>query len=374
VSWPELADTLRTRKLLATLGPRILEVAHGHATGEFASAVEQSLAAGRRHSVLLALVSEQAIGVLADANIPCAPLKGPPLAEAIYGDAGRRLSNDIDLLVGAEQLAAAAQAMRGMGYHPVPHQHADRSGLPLLHVLLLHERGELPPLELHWRIHWYERRFAHERLLPPAASAGECWRPAPVDELAALLLFYARDGFAGLRQASDLAAWWDVHHGELAPTALGELRRAYPALSRVLVVAAVAAERVVGLPAPEILSESAKPGLRGRVAARLANPNPDTSQSQLYAEMGLIDGLLAPHGGLIAFARRQLFPPREVREQHARDGRRRRRRSRLARGVGMLLRYGLAMRSVARPAWTGGEARRRQPRMTIGTGVPERQR
>jgi hypothetical protein len=94
-------------------------------------------------------------------------------------------------------------------------------GLPLLHFVLVHERGELPPVELHWRVHWYERSFARERLLPPAVDPPGDWRPAPADELAALLLFYARDGFIDLRLASDLGAWWDVHGAELSRELLG---------------------------------------------------------------------------------------------------------------------------------------------------------
>lgn len=351
VVWRELADMLRARKLLAALGPHILELVGGEADDEFASAVDRSLAAGRRHGAFVALVSDRATGALLNANIRCAALKGPLLAEAIYGDGGRRVSNDIDLLVDAEQLRAAAEAMRGLDYHPAPGQHLDGGGLPLLHLLLVHERQELPPVELHWRVHWYEERFARDRLLPAAASAGVHWRPAPLDELAALLLFYARDGFAGLRQASDLAAWWDRHHNEITPGGLGQLTRAYPGLSRVIPVAAMAAEHTVGIPAAEIIGGAVKPGLRGRVALRLMNPYPDSSESQLYAQMGLIDGLLTPRGGLTAFARRQLFPPREVLEQHARDSGRRRRHNRLTRGAGMMLRYGVAVRSVVRPAF-----------------------
>jgi hypothetical protein len=36
-------------------------------------------------------------------------------------------------------------------------------------------------------------------------------RLEPVEQLAALLLFYARDGFLGLRFVADIAAWWDRH-------------------------------------------------------------------------------------------------------------------------------------------------------------------
>ncbi len=131
--------------------------------------------------------------------------------------------------------------VRGLGYG-APTDHIQECGLPLLHFVLTHERGELPPVELHWRVHWYERAFARERPLPPSAVAGD-WRPAPADELAALLLFYASDGFVGLRLASDLGAWWDAYGAELRADGLEELLRSYPALAPVLPTAARAAER-----------------------------------------------------------------------------------------------------------------------------------
>jgi hypothetical protein len=338
VDWAPLADTLRARKLLPTLGPRVLELAGGRATTEFAAAVEQAIEAGRRQGAFLQLISLRAMAVLADAGIRSSALKGPLLGEDIYGDPGRRLSGDIDLLVAPEQLELAADVIRGLGYE-APTDYVDDAGLPLLHLVLLHERGELPPIEIHWRVHWYEQGFARDRLLPPEVDQTGGWRPAPVDELAALLLFYARDGFIDLRLATDIGAWWDAHGAELLPGALPALLRDYPALERVIPAAVRAAENTVGLPAAEIIGDMPKLGLRERMAVRLANPNPRSSQSQLYADVGLIDGLLTPSGGFRAFVRRQVLPPAEVLEQQAEHGERPRARSSVGRCAGMLARY-----------------------------------
>ena len=271
------------------------------------------------------------------------------LSEAIFGDPGRRLSSDVDLLVAPQELQAAVGVVRGLGYG-APADYVQDSGLPLLHFVLSHERGELPPVELHWRVHWYEQSFARERLLPPTFDTAPNWRPAAVDELAGLLLFYARDGFIDLRMASDIGAWWDVYGESLQPGELDRLLEAYPELARVIRVSVLVAANVIGLPAAGVLSEMTDLGLRERAAARLANPNPSPTSSvaQLYAEMGLIDGLLAPPGGFGAFVRRQLLPPSEVLDQQARHGARRRARSPLARGAGVLARYGLAMTRLAR--------------------------
>jgi hypothetical protein len=354
VDWSHMTAALRERRLLSTLGPRIMELAGGQAGDGFSSEVEQALASARRHGSFLHLLTGRVMSALAEAGIRCTALKGAALGELLYGDVGRRVSGDIDLLVAAEQLPAAVWIVRTLGYRP-PTDPVDEQGLPRLHFVLAHEREELPPIELHWRIHWYERTFATERLLPgrPTAAPG-LWRPAPAAELAALLLFYARDGFIGLRIAADLAAWWDRYGGALRPGALNDLLMVHPALAHVLRAAIAAAETTVGLPAPLILGDTYEVSLRGRAAARLANPNPRLSPSQLYAEMGLIDGLVTPPGGLRGFLRRQLLLPREVLDQRARRAPDRRTRTwlayvaRLTVRCGVLARYGLAVARIAR--------------------------
>ena len=347
VDWRQLARTLHMRRLLPTLGPRLVELAKGHTSDDFQATVDHAVDAGRRHGIFLQLVARRAIAMLADAGIRCSALKGPLLGEAIYGDPGRRPSGDIDLLVPPEQLQVAVEVIRALGYG-APSDYVDASGLPLLHLMLVHDRGELPVVELHWRVHWYERRFACDRLLPPVPESLGHWRPAPADELAALLLFYARDGFSDLRLASDLGAWWDVCGADLPVGALDELLRTYPALARVIGAALEVAERLVGLPAPLLVGNSPTLGFRGAVAVRLANPHPTASRSQLYADMGLIDGLLIPRGGFGAFVRRQVIPPPEVLDQQARHGARARARSPVARGVGVVGRYALTMTRLLR--------------------------
>ncbi len=318
VDWPALAQLLRSRGLLTLLGPRIRELSGGCAGGdEFADGLDRALAARRRQSTFLQLVSAQTIRLLADAGIRCSPLKGPQLGERLYGDLGRRPSSDVDLLVVPEQLHAAVEVVRRLGYGP-PTDRLDAAGLPALHLTLAHERDELPPVELHWRIHWYEASFARDRLLAPAGRRLEDWRPLPEDELASLLLFYARDGFVDLRLAADLGAWWDAYGDSLRAGALADACDAHPALARALRTGAHVAGRLIGLPVGRLLGGSARLGLRERAALRLANPNPRASLPQLYADIGMIDALLLPAGEKRAFVRRQLLPSRQVLEERAR--------------------------------------------------------
>jgi hypothetical protein len=340
IEWADLADSLRRRRLLALLGPRILELGAGDAG--FLVRVRETLQEGRRQAALLELVGDRVGASLAAAGIRSAPIKGPRLSEELYDDAGRRLSSDVDVLVAPEQLGAAVEVVRGLGYLP-PSDPVDAAGLPLLHFAMVHERGELPPVELHWRVHWYEERFASERLLPPTGIDRRGWRPDPADGLIALLLFYARDGFIDLRLPTDIGAWWDRHGSTLRPGALAEAGARYPELEAALETALAVAESVVGIPARAVLGRAPRLGPRQRLAARLAKPEPRISRAQLYAEKGMVEGLLAPAGHRAEFARRQLWAPPELREQQARHGARRRRRTPFGRSSGVIARYGLAV-------------------------------
>jgi hypothetical protein len=349
VDWSLVAELLRVRRLLPLLGPRVIElVDHVGVDDEFAVVVNRAVEAACRQGAALQLVEERVRAVLADSGIVSMTLKGSRLSEALYGDPGRRMSSDIDLLVAGDQLYNAVEAVRTLGYGS-PSDHVEDDGLPRLHFALIHERNQLPPVELHWRMHWYEGRFAEERLLPPKGAQVDVWWPAPGDELTALLLFYARDGFSNLRLATDLGAWWDTFGTQLQLGAIDELIQSYPALEHVLLVAVRVAERVVGLPAAQLTRQRSKLGARDRIALQLADPYPRSSDAQLYADIGLIDGLLMPRGSFRAFVRRQVFPPRDVLYEHARRSRKNRATSSVGHGARVLARYALAMARLVRP-------------------------
>lgn len=347
VDWSLLTELLRRRRLLPLLGPRLVELAADNGGDGFAADVTEALETFRRQGVFLQLIAERATSMLRGAGIRCSVLKGAALSEALYGDPGRRPSADVDLLVAREQLEDAVEVIRELGYG-APSDPVNELGLPRLHFALIHEHGQLPPVELHWRIHWYEERFASERLLAPSGEANDAWRPAPIDEFAALLLFYARDGFLDLRHATDLGAYWDAYGASFAPEALDAVSGSYPQLEPALLASATVAARTVGVPFDRLSRRGAKLSMRGRVAARLANPHPYASQPQLFADIGLIDGLLAPPGGFREFIRRQVFPPREVLDGHAQKAQRQHASSPLGHSVRVLGRYGLAMTRLLR--------------------------
>jgi hypothetical protein len=167
--------------------------------------------------------------------------------------------------------------------------------------------------------------------------------------MAALLLFYARDGFVDLRLATDIGAWWDAHGAEMRAEDLTRLLCTYPSLQRPLLAAAVSAERGVGLPSALTFEGAPTLDIRGRMAARLAdpNPNPRSRPSQFHATMGLVDGLLMPKGELREFIRRQVLLPRAVLDERAQKLERTP-RSQASHGARTLARIGLAATRLAR--------------------------
>ena len=277
--------------------------------------------------------------MLGEAGIAALPLKGPLLAEEVFGDFGLRETSDVDLLVAGEHLDAAVLILQEMGFEPPP-EPARGDGLPDLHYRLAHD--SLPTVELHWRVAWYETAFGRDMLGRSAPGANGLLRPDPRDLAASLLLFYARDGFHGVRYAADVAAWSDRRSPALEGAFLeGHLDR-YPALGAALTAAARAAEVVAGAPAPAWLGARAASGRRVALATRFADWAQQGDPDQLSANISLVGGLLGPPGSVWSFARRELLP------YELRAG------SKLAHAVKRCGRYGLALWRVRGDrTWTG---------------------
>jgi hypothetical protein len=149
----------------------------------FGHRLREALEPDRDLGVVGATLGERVLDLLARRGIRALPLKGTTLAEAVHGDASMRRSVDIDVLVPPDALLAAADALRSLGYRP-----DDLDGLPDLHLVVRHGLG-IPRVELHWRVHWYERRFSAEllegaRTAPDGPRRAEPAHEGPADRAA----------------------------------------------------------------------------------------------------------------------------------------------------------------------------------------------
>lgn len=298
---PDLIAALSRQRLLPLGGRRLEEHAGDLLTPAFRDAAEQATQENRRHAVVAEGLTLRMLAALDASGVRAMSLKGPFLARALYGDPAMRMSDDIDLLVAAENLSAAKAALRGGGYRPAS-EPDDR--LPILHSELVHEDAWMPRVELHWRVHWYETSFSRRALERAEPGPEGILRPRPVDELAMLLLYFARDGFFGLRLAADVAAWFDTRSVELPPDALARVADEHPGLRSALVTSAHVAERLVGVPAEPLGATRMEATHRRSLATRLANWNQRGSPAQIHANVRLIDGLLSPPGARGDYLRR----------------------------------------------------------------------
>jgi hypothetical protein len=314
VDFDVLAQALSRRALLGLVGTRLADLAPGRLPARFSDEVEAVVAWQRRRASVVIAITDRLLSVLESAGIEALPVKGPLLGQEVFGDAGLRVSQDIDLLVAVEELEEARRVLERIGYSLRGEHH---SGLPRLHHVLLHASGGMPSVELHWRLHWYETGFSAGVIARSGPDEARGRRPTPADELAMLLLFFSRDGFVGLRYPADVAAWMDAFGAQLEPHALDPLILAHPELADALMAALFVLERLVGLPVEQLTSLPLLAGARPRLAARLTDPTFRGSVDQLSANMTLVDWLLTPRGGQRAFVRRHLAPGRRaVREMY----------------------------------------------------------
>lgn len=293
---------------MGLLGSRALETAPGVLPPEFAAAVDRARAAARARGLALEGLAGHVAGRLETAGIRTLVLKGPLLARRLHGDEGLRETNDLDLLVDPARIDEAVAIAGELGYRAEPVDPGGRADdRPDLHHTLRDPDGRLTRIELHWRIDWYEDDFSRELLDRSAPGDGDLREPRPEDDIAALLLFYARDGLFGLRAPADIAAWWDRYGAGAGAFALAHHWERHPALRRALLAASVAAERVAAVPAQRVLPPSARPGARTRVAVALASPSGAGDPDRLAANASLVDHLLSPQGGQRAAVRRHVL-------------------------------------------------------------------
>ena len=306
-------------RLLAVLGrqrlihlgiARLGELGADELATQVASRLGPRLHAVRWKAVEQEMLTHAVVGTLEQHHIPAVPVKGAMLARRLFGDPGLRESEDVDLLVSSAHLEQAVPVLRErFGYH-APRGALRAGGRPLLHYRLGHPDG-LPTIELHWRLHWYEGRSGSAMVRRAVIDRGLA-RLAPADELACLLLVYARDGFAGIRPLADLAAWWDRYEDQLPTGGLAGFSREFPELGPALWAAATLADTLAGVPAAKLGMPGYSADRRARRAIRLANWQIAGVDEQILADIALVDLLLTPGRDVWTFIRRQILLPLDV--------------------------------------------------------------
>ena len=170
----------------------------------------------------------------AESGIPVVLLKGPSLAQRLYGDAALRPSRDLDLLVAKGDWARGEEALAAIGFAPM--READDYHRPWMR--------QTTKLELHFDVEnplAFDFRVADALARATAAEfMGEpCRLLAPEDELLYLCLHAARHGYERLGLVLDLrfAFEWLVTDG-------WQLRPGIAGLNGLLVLGLIMARRL----------------------------------------------------------------------------------------------------------------------------------
>ena len=170
----QLVALLKRTGLLVLLGGRLLALGSGELI-ELERELASFTTSARRWGTATELATLQVLDRLHAAGIRALPLKGSLLARELYGDVAARSSIDIDILVAPDDLRDCVAALSELGWRwETEARRID--GLPVLHETLVHP--SLPRVEVHWRVHWYERRFAAdalERAESPAPGTLSDW-------------------------------------------------------------------------------------------------------------------------------------------------------------------------------------------------------
>jgi hypothetical protein len=125
-------------------------------------------------------------------------LKGPVLAERLYGNAALRGCRDLDLLVGRADLTRAEDRLRAIGFVPGTGDDYHRLWSRATTTVELHHDVE-NPLAFN-----FEVAGAIERARPVEFQGEGCWQLAPEDELLFLCLHGVRHRFEQLSLILDL--------------------------------------------------------------------------------------------------------------------------------------------------------------------------
>ena len=141
-------------------------------------------------------------------DLAVVPLKGPSLADRIYGSTELRVSHDLDLLVSIHDLKRAEAVLTAAGFTPGSPDDYHRQWYRKTTTVELHHDVE-NPLAFDFHV-----AGALRQSLPSEFQGQRCWQLAPADELLFLCLHGVRHRFERLSLLLDLKLAFQKLAGE----------------------------------------------------------------------------------------------------------------------------------------------------------------
>jgi hypothetical protein len=150
--YPPLLELAGKQRIDALLADRILGPGEGSLSEETRRGLRQTLHRHKFRALRMSREFSRIASAFGGEKIGCIPLKGVDLARRVYRDPALRPFEDLDLLVGKEDLPSVCNLMEALGYRLPP------SLLPLsllrrfhFHVPFVHPREGFF-VEIHWEL------------------------------------------------------------------------------------------------------------------------------------------------------------------------------------------------------------------------------
>ncbi|MGH7164379.1 MAG: nucleotidyltransferase domain-containing protein [Nitrospiraceae bacterium] len=139
------------------------------------------------------------LGAFAHRGLRVVPLRGPALAKRLYGDAGDRPTDDLDLLVRRDDLPAVAAALRDLGFSEIERRQDFARTFSYYSLEFIHpEHGAV--VEPHWTLAYppltdrLDMEAVWSRCVSRQIRGVPTWTLHPVDEVLHLCAHIAHRG------------------------------------------------------------------------------------------------------------------------------------------------------------------------------------
>ncbi|HVZ41646.1 MAG TPA: nucleotidyltransferase family protein [Candidatus Kapabacteria bacterium] len=152
--WEGVLRFAHRHRLVPMLHHRLQAAGTPDLPDSFREAVCRQAEANARNNLLLSGELVGALALLGRNGVKALPLKGPFLAQELYGSLSMRSYSDIDLLVRAADASRSIDLLRGIGYQPRPEltAAAEAAYLRYEYDRSMENTANGAHLELHWRL------------------------------------------------------------------------------------------------------------------------------------------------------------------------------------------------------------------------------
>jgi hypothetical protein len=272
--WPEVVTAARVQGLAPLMYRRLADTCSDLVPEAVLDDLRATYLAANQRATRLTATLVRLCDLLAAHGVAGVPIKGPALAQDLYGDIALRGFADLDVLVRTADVVRARGLLLAEGFRPTQPRSDVPAGVLLANEseLAVQQVDDGTPVELHWRVGWRLARlsFSAEEILDESRTIDLLGRPvgAPSvrDQVSILTIHGAGHAWDRLEFMVSVVAAAERVAPDDWPALLDRAQRVN-ILRRVLVGLVLSHETVdLPLPAEVRLRTAADPAVRGLVA------------------------------------------------------------------------------------------------------------